>query len=182
MVFCIRRNQVVVVACDVELRKNCLCGRLGGCTGKRQSERTRGVERPNLIGKLFSERSALINFELRNLVADSPDHDRRMIAIAQHHRGDILLPPSVEIGAVVELDLVSLPHVEGFIQHQESEPIACIQECGRRRIVRRPHCVHARGLQQLHAALLCTIERSCAKRSIVVVDAAAGQFDGPAVQ
>ena len=144
MVLLVGGKDVVVVASDVELREHGLRGWLGGCAWKRQRERARVVERAHLVGKLLAECGAAIHFKFRNLVADSPDHDRRMIAVPQHHRRNILLPPFIEVAAVIELDLVRLPHVERLIENQQAEAVARVQERGRRRVVRRAHRIHAR--------------------------------------
>ena len=80
--------------------------------------------------KLLADLPAPFDFQFGNLVADSPDHDGWMIAIAQHHRRDILLPPFIKVAAVIELDLVRLPRIERLIQNQQAEPIACIEKRG----------------------------------------------------
>ena len=105
-----------------------------------------------------------------------------MIAVPQHHRRDVLLPPFIEIAAVIELDLVRLPYVERLIENQQAEAVARVQKRGRRRIVRRAHGIHARSLQQLHSALFRAIKGRSAERSVVVMNAAAGQLDGLAVE
>ena len=134
-----------------------------------------------MVDKLLGERGAAVHFKLRNLVADSPDHDRRMIAVSQHHRRNILLPPRIEVAAVIELDLVCLPDVEGLIKNQQAKTVARVEECGRRRVVRRAHRIHAGSFQQLHPSLFRAIKRRGAERPVVVMDAAPGQLDRLAV-
>ena len=130
MVLRISRKDVVVVTGDVELREHSFRVRCGGGSGKRQRERASTVERSHQIGQLLTHRPAAFNLQLRDLIADSPDHNRGMIAIAQHHRRDIPLPPFVKVSAVIELDLVRLPRVERLVQDKKPEPVARVQKCG----------------------------------------------------
>ena len=106
----------------------------------------------------------------------------RMIAIAQHHRRDIPLPPFVKVCAVIELDLVRLPGIEGLVEHQQAKPVAGVQKSGRRRIVRRSHRVIAGRLEQFHPALLGAIKRGGPQRAVVMMDAATCELDRLAVQ
>ena len=78
--------------------------------------------------------------------------------------------------------LLRLPRIESFVQHQNPQPVAGIQKRRRGRIVRRSHRVESGRLQQLYSALLGAVECRRSQRSVVVVDAAAREFDRLAVQ
>ncbi len=182
MVCRIGGDEVVVVPGDVEQRKHCCrVGRRSG-TGKRQREWASAVERSHLIGHVLRDQLAAFYFQFGDLVADSPDHHRWMVAIAQHHRREILLPPCIEVAGVIEFDLVRLPHVERLVENQQADPVAGIQKCGARRIVRSPHRTVSRRLQQFHSALFGAVECCRTQRPVVVVNAAARQLHRLAVQ
>ena len=99
------------------------------------------------------------------LVADAPQEDGGMVAVAAHHVGDVALAPLVEeVGravhrgraAVAALDpflLVELPLVEGLVHHQEAEPVAQVVEDRGLGVVGRADRVGADGLEVHEPAL-----------------------------
>src|ERR1051326_4464818 len=54
---------------------------------------------------------------LDDLVPDAPDEDARMVAVAQDHVFEVAPVPLVPVEVIVELGLLLLPHVEGFVHH-----------------------------------------------------------------
>src|SRR5437763_11395777 len=105
-----------------------------------------------------------------------------MISIAEDHGGDIVLPPFIEVAAVIEFAFVRLPHIKRFIENQKTEPVACIQKRRGGWVVGCSHRVVTGSLEQLNPALLSTVKRRGPERTVVVVDAATREFDGVAVQ
>src|SRR5271165_1205928 len=174
MVRHIGRKNVVVVTGNVQKRKHSLCVRSGSCAGKSQRERARTIEGSYLIGQLLSHRPALFDLQLGDLIADSPDHNGGMIAIAQHHRRYISLPPFIKIAAIVKLNLVRLPGIERFVQYQQPEPVASVQKCWRWRVVSCSYGIMSGSFQQLYLSLLRAIESCRSQRSVVVVNATPG--------
>src|ERR1017187_2450547 len=63
---------------------------------------------------------------LGNLIAYAPHDNAGMIAVALEHGTKILLRPLVEQSGVgaVQLALGDRPFVEGFIHHQQTQPVA----------------------------------------------------------
>ena len=178
----IARNQVVVVPGNIQLRKHRRRVRCRRRPRKRQRQRPRRIQRPHLLRQLLANPRPAIHLQLRYLVPNPPDHNRRMVPVAQHHRRDIALPPRVKIIPIVELHLVRLPRIERLIQHQQPEPVARIQKCRRRRIVRRPHRVVPRPLQQLHPPLLGPVKRRRPQRPVIVVHAPTRQLHRLSIQ
>ncbi len=105
-----------------------------------------------------------------------------MIAITQHHRVDIPLPPIVEEARIVVLRFALCPDIEWLVEHEQTESITSIKKCRGRRIMCRADGIEARCLQQLNPSLLGPIEGRGAKRPIVVMNTAASELDGCAVQ
>src|SRR5271166_1614479 len=101
-----------------------------------------------------------------------------MIAVAQHHRREVLLPPLIEVAGVIELNFVRLSHIERFIQHQDTDAIACIQERGGWRVMRRSHGIVTSRLEQLDSSFFSTVKSRRSEGSVVMMNAAADQLDG----
>ena len=59
-----------------------------------------------------------------HLIAYAPNNDRWMIAVSQHHIGDVLMGILIIEGGVI----ARLPFVESLIEYQETERIADVQE------------------------------------------------------
>ena len=58
-----------------------------------------------------------------------------MITIPQHHVFQITFVPLVPIEVVVEFRLLLLPHVKGFVHHNEAHPVGQLEQFGSGRIV-----------------------------------------------
>ena len=65
----------------------------------------------------------------REFRCQCPNHNRRMVAVAHHHRQGVLTPPVIKVTAVVIFDLAHFPHIEGFMENQEIQTIARVQKC-----------------------------------------------------
>ena len=176
------RGDVVVVAGDVDVRDRGVGVGAEGGAWKCLRKRTGGIERSEVCRDLLSARPAIGCPRFLDLVADAPNDDRGVIAIAEHHRRGVRPPPLVELARHVVLDLGRLPDVEGLVEHQQSQAVARVEERLGRHVVRRADGIEACGLQQLDATCLGAIEGRGAKRPVVVVHAAPGQLDGHAVQ
>ena len=83
---------------------------------------------------------------------------------------------------VVVDGLLFVPHIEGLVQQQHTQPVADLHQRQRRGIVGHPQCVEAGLLQQPDLPLLGRREGSCAQNAVVVVDAAAPELHGLAVE
>ena len=59
-----------------------------------------------------------------HLVADAPDDDGRVVAVSQHHVGDVL------VGVlVIEWPIIArFPFVESLVEYQQTEGVADVQE------------------------------------------------------
>src|SRR5439155_232066 len=64
---------------------------------------------------------------LHHFVADTPNEDAGMIAVAQHHIRQVAHMPRVPIEMVVVLGLFLLPHVERFVHDNEAHPVGQIE-------------------------------------------------------
>src|SRR6185437_2546042 len=62
-----------------------------------------------------------------------------------------------------------LPHIECFINDEDAEAVAGIQEGRRRRVVGTTDCIESTGCHQFHAALLGPVVRSCTQRALVII-------------
>ncbi len=134
------------------------------------------IKTAQFVRQHFRCRDAVRGDLLRNLVADAPDDHTRMVAVATHHRRQVLPPPALEIGGVVIWVLGRLPSVESLFHDQHAELVACVEHGRRGRVVRGPYGIEAAGLQQLDLALFRAIDRGCAKQAVVVMHAAAAQL------
>jgi hypothetical protein len=120
--------------------------------------------------------------DTRNFVADAPHQHGGMIAIALHHGVEVALPPVLENDVVIVGILAIDPAIEGFIQYQHAQSVTGIEQGGRGWIVRRPQGSETGSLEQLDLAFLGPVERTRAEDPVVVVNAAAGQLVGLAIE
>ena len=118
---------------------------------------------------------------LGDLVADRIRGDAGVVAVAQDHRLDVARPPVGEPEVVVAGALGVRPHVERLVEQEHPELVARLQQRERGRVVRDAYRVEARLLQQARAAPFGRGERRRAEHAVVVVDAAAAELLGAAV-
>src|SRR5579859_1651844 len=105
-----------------------------------------------------------------------------MIAFSLHHCVDILFPPVVEEPRIIKLGFADLPDIKGLIQHQQSQPVASIQEGRRRWIVRCADSVVSSRFQQLRLPLLSAVKRSRSQWPVVVMHASPRKLDRFAIE
>ena len=152
-----------------------------GC-GRSQSSQKAGVEAAAFGGEALGPRGAVgMAGALGDLVADRIRGDARVVAVAQDHRLDVARPPVGEPEVVVAGALGVRPHVERLVEQEHPELVARLQQRERGRVVRDADRVEARLPQQARAAPLGRGERRRAEHAVVVVDAAAAELLGAAV-
>ena len=88
-----------------------------------------------------------------DLVADAPDDDPGVVAVARHHVADVGRRPLAEEAGVVVLVLGLVPAVERLVHHQEAHPIGHVQQLRRGRVVGRAKRVDAHALEHLQVLL-----------------------------
>ena len=120
---------------------------------------------------------------LVHLVARAPQHHAGVIAIATDHGDDVALGPLVEVAAVgvSNRGLGDSPLVDELVHHQETHPVAQVQELGRGRIVRSPYGIAAHLFQDAQAPFPYALGHRGPHRSGFVVQADAIQLDALAV-
>ena len=104
-----------------------------------------------------------------------------MRPVAADEGRQVALPVGVKELVVVAGLLAHAPGVEGFVQHIQPQPVAGFDESRRRRVVGRAHSVEADGLQRLQLAHFEVVERYRPRHAVIVVQAAALELGGPAV-
>src|SRR5882672_12229135 len=119
---------------------------------------------------------------LRDLVADAPEDDARVIAVPMHHVTQVTLRPLIVELAVAVRHLRDAPHIEGLVHHEEPEPIGELEEFRRRWIVARADGVDAGGLQDLELPLGGSATHRRAQRTEVVMQAYTVQLERTAIQ
>ena len=142
------------------------------------------------VGKALCHFAAIGGTLLANFVADRPEHDRWMVAIAVNHRYQVALRPIVKKATVAVLCFSDprttaiglLPFVERFIHHDEAHFIGQFQQFGRRRIVRSSNRIAAHLLEQFQLPLQGPVIYRRAERSQIVMVANAVHWQPFAVQ
>ena len=84
-----------------------------------------------------------------HLVADAPDENRRVIAVAKHHCLKVPSVPLVKVKSVVEFCLFNFPNVKGFVHDDKSHSVTQIEQLGSRRVVRCAYPVTAHLLKYI---------------------------------
>ena len=72
---------------------------------------------------------------LEHLVADAPCYDRRMITVAPDKVGEVALMPFVEEAGIVVLCFLSAPHVEAFVEDDDTHSVAHVEQLRCRRVM-----------------------------------------------
>src|SRR5579885_338744 len=119
---------------------------------------------------------------LHHLVADAPQDDRRMVAVAVDHIADVALAPLIEKLGVAVGDFGDAPHVEGFVHDDDAHAVAGFEHLGRGRIVAGTERVDARGLENLKLALDRAAVDGGAERAEIVMIADALNAHAAAVE
>ena len=101
----------------------------------------------------MSEAAMVVLLLSCDLVADAPDDDARVVAVARHHVADVGRRPLTEEAGVVVLVLGLVPAVEGLVHHEEAEAIGDVEQLRRGRVVGRAERVDPHVLEHLEALL-----------------------------
>ena len=104
------------------------------------------------------------------LVADAPQDDARMIAPLPHHPFELAQPLGIA------------RHLPRFVDHQDAHPIARIEDCGRRRMMRRAIGVAAHRLQPFEPPDVQAVRHREADAGVVLMVAGALDLDRLAVE
>ena len=105
-----------------------------------------------------------------------------MIAVAQHHCRDVVLPAGVDKGRVVVGILAVAPAVECFVDHEEAYAVAGVEECLGRQVVRCAHGVEPGFFHKRGFAYLGAVVSGGSEDAVVVVEATAVEYYGAAVE
>jgi len=108
---------------------------------------------PDVLGEGSGERSAARHVAVGDLVADAPEDDRGRVPVAEHHRGDVALPPILKEEVVVVGILAGVPAIEGLLHQQHAQTIARVDKRARDRVVRRPDRIVPVRLEQRRRVL-----------------------------
>ena len=112
----------------------------------------------------------VVSLDVSLLVADRPAEDARVIAVAPDHA--LELAPGLGLRA----------EEARLVEHQHAQPIAGVEQLGRRRVVRRAIGVAAHLLEPLDAEGLQRVGKRRAHAGVVLMVARALQLDVPVVQ
>ena len=64
-----------------------------------------------------------------NFVADAPEEDAWMIAVAQNHAFKIALPPLLEVEVIIlRIFVAGFPAIKSFVDDEHAEAIAGVEE------------------------------------------------------
>ena len=118
---------------------------------------------------------------LGELVSDGPEADRWMVAVPQQHRLQFLLPLLMEKGGKIQRVLFHVPGIEGLIDNDHAQLIADVQQLGRLGIVCQTQRVVAVLLVEANLPILGIIVGLRPENTVVVMNAAALQFQGLSV-
>ena len=132
------------------------------------------------------------------LVAYAPQDDGGVVAVAAHHECGIVLEVgdarsyglsvaddlllAGEVITVVIAPLGFLPLVETFVDDEQAQAVASVEESLGRQVVAGADGIEALRLEQLGLADLSSIDGGGAQQAVVMVDAAAAQLGGLAVE
>ena len=106
---------------------------------------------------------------LEHLVANAPDEDGGMVAVAHDEVGEVTFVPLVEVAGIVVGRLLLAPHVKGFIHDDEAHAVAQVEQFGGRRVVRAADAVAPHLLQYLQLPLDGTrVDRRTQATQVVV--------------
>ena len=84
---------------------------------------------------------------LKHLVANRPHQDAGVVTVTKYQVRQVALMPLVEEAGIVILRLLTSPHVEALVHHDESHRVAHVQQFRSRRVVGTADGVHTHGLQ-----------------------------------
>mmetsp|Transcript_46076 Transcript_46076/g.108598 ORF Transcript_46076/g.108598 Transcript_46076/m.108598 type:complete len:250 (-) Transcript_46076:106-855(-) len=134
------------------------------------------------VSQLLGERGPSGCGAVRNLIADGPYKDGRVVAVSLHHRGEVTSPPLLKGKVVIVRVLPDVPAVERLVHNDDPQSVRSIEKRRARWVVGGADRVVPVGLHQRHLALLRLVVGCCPQRAIVVVHAAATELHHLAVE
>lgn len=140
-----------------------------------------GIEGADFGGERLADLLAGLEEAFVHFVADAPDDDGGVVEVAGDHRFGIDEGPVLEFEVVVVGGFGGLPVVEDFIHDEHAEAIAGVEEGGRGGIVGGAEGVEAGVFEDFDAAEFGAVEGGGAEWAVVMMEAAAVEFDGLAV-
>ena len=145
-------------------------------------DRTRGVETVTDVLQVSGYLPTLLAPLLRNLIADAPHHDRRMIAVAEDQILDIPVVPLLEEPCISILAFRINPHIKAFGHDHHSHRVAYLHLPCRRHIMSRTDGVASHVLHYAQLSYERSLVDRCAQRSKVVVQAHPFYFTGHPIE
>ena len=122
-----------------------------------------------------------IRMGIRNLVANAPHDNGRMIAVPADPAAYILLHPFLEKSGIIIRILCHLPHIERFGYDQKSHLIRQFHQFYRRHVVGSPPGIAPHGTHEFELTAHGFIVESRAQCSEVMMVTSTVQADLPAV-
>ena len=105
-----------------------------------------------------------------------------MVAVAENQVGEVALVPLVEEAGIVVLRLLTSPHIERFVHHDQSHRIAHIEQFGCWRIMRAADRIHTHRLEFGKFAVEGIFIQCCTQATKVVVLANTIKFEVLAIE
>ena len=150
----------------------------------RQADRARRVERLDETDHRLQQAGRvgiLEPFQIPDFIADAPDHDAGMVAVAADEVGVLLLAVFGDRDALGQRGR-AVPFVEGLVPDHDAHAVAQVEQLGRGRVVAGADGVHPHVLHDLQFALhRAGVERH-AQRAEVGMQADPVQLHAPAVE
>ena len=94
---------------------------------------------------------------LSDFIADAPEDDAGVVAIAANERPHVFFVPLREEEVIIVASFAADPAVERFVHDDEAQAVAKIEQFGSGRIVAGANGVEAIRLHQFHAAFFGAI-------------------------
>ncbi len=174
-------GDVVVDAEDVEgCGEAGFEGRFGIVAGG--ADEACGVFAADDVGEAFGHFTAVGSALFGDFIADAPEDDGGVIAVAVDHGDDIAFGPVVEEAAITEAGLGAFPFVEGFIHDEEAHAVGEVEKFGVWGIVGGADGVAAEGAEDFELSLEGAEVGGGAEGAEVVVIADALDLDAFAVE
>lgn len=122
-----------------------------------------------------------IGFNFRHLVASAPDHNARMIAVAQDKILIWRSPNSGQVHAAVEIGRIG-PFIKGFIEDHKAHPVAQVQQFGGGHIMAGTNRIAAHVLHDFQLAFHRPGQKHRPQRAVVMMQVNAIHLYGTVVK
>ena len=106
-----------------------------------------------------------------NLIAYAPADDAGVVAVALHHRLNILLVARVDESGIVVRVFRRTPAVKSLIDNQHTQRVTGIKESTTRRIMSRTNKIKACVLHLPHLTDLCRIKSHGTQHTVIMMQA-----------